>query len=60
MFLQESFENHMPSVEAAGAAGGVLRTTGDVCMPTRVTTSCNRKYDGRTGPDTVYNYDCYI
>ena len=31
MLLQESFENHnfMPSVEAAGAAGHVLRTTGD-------------------------------
>ena len=29
MLLQESFENHMPSVKAAGAAGQVLRTTGD-------------------------------
>ena len=29
MLLQESFENHMPYVEAAGAAGRVLGTTGD-------------------------------
>ena len=29
MLLQESFENHMPFVEAAGTAGRVLRTMGD-------------------------------
>ena len=29
MLMQESIENHMPSVEAAGAAGRGLRTTGD-------------------------------
>ena len=29
MLLQESFENHMPSVEAACSAGRVLRMTRD-------------------------------
>ena len=47
------FENHMSSVEVAGAA--VLR----MLHVYRVTASYTRKYDGRTGPDTVYNYDCY-
>ena len=32
ILLQESFENRTPSVEAAGAAGGVLRTTGDAAV----------------------------
>ena len=55
ILLQESFDNHMPSVEDAGAAGRVLRTTGAY----RITASYTRKYDGRTRPDTIYNYDCY-
>ena len=32
MFQHESFGNHMPSVEAADAAGRVLRTTGDAAV----------------------------
>ena len=48
MLLQESFDNHnfMPSVEAAGATGNVLRMTGDdaACV-----SSCTKKNDGQTG-----------
>ena len=45
------------SVEAAGAAGRILRTTSDAA--TYVSSYRWLYSKKRTGPDTVYNYDCY-
>ena len=50
MLLQELFENHTPSVKAAGC---VLRTTGEAasCIELQLVILENAR---QTGPDTVY------